>query len=125
MMWFSELINTYFKKLPNEEKGYYRGCWDYRLRDKNDVYFKALQKDCVLKYDEEGKIEELLVFGFKIENLVSSESQHLRITNGKEDLFYKYDHKLKANLLLSLLSVRELEIAKLIGQSLSLKQIAD
>lgn len=66
---FSELINAYFKKLPDSEKGFCRSVWDYRVRNDKDEYFKVLQQDCALKYDSEGQIEELLVFVSKIENV--------------------------------------------------------
>ena len=122
---FSALINTYFKKLPDAEKGHYRSFWDFRIRSDGGQYFKGLQQDCSLKYNADGLIEELLLFYYKIENVTSAESQHLRLTNGKENVFYKYDHALKANIQLQLLSEREMEIVKLIAKSKSLKQIAD
>lgn len=122
---FSELINTYFRKLPDAEKGFYRSIWDYRVRNNKGELLKVLQQDCALKYDSSGQIEELLVFVSKIENVISSENQHLRLTNGKGDLFYKYDQATKLMSELTLLSQREMEIVKLIARSKSMKQIAD
>ena len=121
---FSELINTYFQKLPNEEKGFYRSYWDFGVFTKEKKYLKVLQHDCAIKYDDEGKIDELLVFVSKVDGLIASDSQHLRITNGKESFFFKYEHKTKINLLLENLSPREMEVVRLIAKSMSMKEIA-
>ncbi|MEJ0031625.1 MAG: helix-turn-helix transcriptional regulator [Bacteroidota bacterium] len=77
-----------------------------------------------MKYDADGHIEELLVFNSKIQNVTSPDSQHLRITNGKENLFYKYNHQSKSCVQLQVLSAREMEVVRLIAKSKSLKQIA-
>jgi DNA-binding CsgD family transcriptional regulator len=122
---FSEIINQYFKKLPDFQKGLYRAYWDFNIQNNKNEYFKVIQQDCALKYDAQGQINELLVFVFKIDNLISSDCQRLRLTNGSENLFYKYDHKLKANIQLPLLTEREMEIVKLIAKSKSMKQIGE
>jgi DNA-binding CsgD family transcriptional regulator len=121
---FSELINKYFKDLPDEEKPLYRSYWDFRFRDEKGVYFRVLQQDCVLKYNRDGNMEELLFVATKIDNVVSSDSQHLKMTNGADSVFYKYDQSVQKMFLIDQLSKREIEIAKLISKSESLKQIA-
>lgn len=124
VMAFSKLINNYFQKISPEERIYYQSFWDFRIQNNSGQYFKILQQDCALKYNNDGQIEELLVFVFKIDNIISSECQHLRMTNGHENLFYKYDHKNQVTIKLQLLTPREMEIVKLIAKSNSIKQIA-
>ena len=121
---FSELINNFFKKLTDAEKGYCRSFWDFQIRNNKGEYVKVIQQDCALKYNAEGLIEELLVFVLKIDNVTSTKNQHLRMTCGNKNLFYKFDHKLKTNTQLQLLSDREMQIVKLIAKSKSLKQVA-
>jgi DNA-binding CsgD family transcriptional regulator len=121
---FSELINNYYRQLPEPEKPFYSGQWDYRVRNDKDVYYKYTQKDYVLKHSSDGQIEEYLVFFSKIENYKSPDSQHLRLTNGKESLLYKHDHKCRQTYMLETLTKRETEIVQLISKSYSLKEIA-
>jgi hypothetical protein len=120
----SEKINRYFKNLPDERRVSYRAFWDYKLKNAEGNFQKLLQQDCVLKYTSEGDIEILLVVGVKIDSVISDTSQHLRLTDGHENLFYKYYHATKSISQLQLLSEREMEIVKLIAKSKSLKQIA-
>lgn len=122
---FSELINKYLKKLSEQQRIVYRSCWDFRVRHEQGDYFRVLQQDCVLKYDKEEGIKELLFVATRIENVVSSISQHLRMSVGSESLFYKYDHEEKNLKVIEPLSKREIEIAKLIARSRSMKQIAE
>ena len=123
---FSEVLTAYFKALPNSLRGSYRTYWDYRLlKNKSREYHRFLQQDSVLAHDESGNILQLLVVGVKIENVIPDTSQHLRLTNGIENLFYKYDHATKAVAQLQLPTEREMEIVKLIAKSATLKQIAE
>jgi DNA-binding CsgD family transcriptional regulator len=121
---FGKLMNEYFRNLPDIEKGDYRAYWDFRFRNGNGDLVKCFQNDRVIKYSPDGHIEELLVFNSKIDNVAPLDSQHLRITNVKQNYFYKYDHKLKTNTELKPLTKREMEITKLISKSNSLKKIA-
>ena len=121
---FSELINAYFSKLPENEKSKYSGQWDYRVCNRNGVYTKYTQRDHALKYSTDGRIEQYLVFFSGIENYKTHESQHLRLTNGVENYLYKHDHKSGTTYMLECLTKRELEIIVLISKSFSLKEIA-
>ncbi len=121
---FSEHINKYYEALHDQQKELYCGQWDYRVRNRQGVYTKFIQKDHVLKRTAEGRIEEYLVFFRKIENYKSHDSQHLRLTNGSENLFYKHDHKVHKTYCLERLSAREMEVAQLISKSRTLKDIA-
>ncbi len=123
VMSFSELINEYFKNLPDSQKSQYRTFWDFRLKDHAGKYFKIIQQDCTLKYSGDGKIEELMVISSNIESAISSDSQRLRMTNGVENVCYRYDHHTKETIRLEDLSKREMEIAKMIARSKSLKEI--
>lgn len=121
---FSRLINGYFQCLPDEKKQHYSSFWDFRLQAADGTYVKMIQRDRVLRYDNEGRIEEFLLFASRIDAFISCSDQHLRMTDGDENLFYKFDHAAKQIIKLSPLSKRELEIARLIAQSMSLKEIA-
>lgn len=121
---FSDLINGYFRSLPDSEKAFYRSFWDYRVSDRQGGTFKLLQQDCALRFSAYGQIEELLTFVSKIGSVTSDDCQRLRLTNGKENHFYRYDQRLNLTSKLELLSERELQIAKLIARSKSLKGIA-
>ena len=121
---FSGLINRYFKELPEDEKRSYCGQWDYRVRNSEGVYANYLQRDYVFSQTPDGAMLEYLVFFSRIENYKPPGSQHLRLTNGKTNLFYKCDHKQGKTYRLENLSPRELEVAGLISKSFSLKEIA-
>jgi DNA-binding CsgD family transcriptional regulator len=120
----SEKIKIYFKNLPTNRKLSYKAFWDYKIKNTIGEYQKVLQQDCVLKYTGDGDIEVLLVVGVKIDNVISDTSQHLRLTDGVNNSFYKYEHSTKSVIQLNLLTAREMEIVKLIAKSKPLKQIA-
>lgn len=120
---FSGLIASYFENLPDSQKQAYRSFWDFRLLDGDGNYFKILQQDCAFKYSPEGKMEQRLFIASKINNVISDKNQHLRMTNGIENVFYKYEHKTKQRICLGSLSMREMEIARLVAQSCTLKEI--
>lgn len=116
MIRFSQLINEYFKKLPNHDKINYRCYWDYQINSPTGVK-TLLQQDYVLNYDDEGHITILLAICMDIRNYKSDKCLHLRLTNGIENLVYEFG--LANNVLTELepLSKRELEIAQLINKS--------
>lgn len=122
---FSSIIANYFKGLPDDSRTYYRAFWDYRVMNNDGKYLRILQQDRALKYDQDGNIHELFVVGSKITNVIPDNSQHLRLTNGQQDLFYKYDHSAQAIVQLELPTEREMEVVKLIAKSFALKQIAE
>src|SRR5258708_5614173 len=117
------VINGYFKNVHDSQKSQYRTFWDFRLKDHAGNYFKIIQQDCALKYSSDGKIEELMIIASNIESVISSDCQRLRMTNGIENVCYRYDHHTKETILLEDLSKREMEIAKMIAKSKSLKEI--
>jgi DNA-binding CsgD family transcriptional regulator len=121
---FSKIINARFKDLSNDRKFLFKSFWDYRVKPDEGNYFRLLQQDCALKYNADGTMEELMVFATKIQNVIVDTRQHLRMTDGIENLFYQFDYTSKMVTALPNLTTRELEIAKLIGKSFSLKQIA-
>jgi DNA-binding CsgD family transcriptional regulator len=120
---FGKLINNYFKQLPDQQRKHFRSYWDFSVCDNKGKIFKVLQQDCAFKYDSKGNIEELLLSAVKIDNIIPDSSQHLRLTNGIENFFYKYDHGKKSIVQLQLLSDREMEIVKMIAKSMTLKEI--
>ncbi len=121
---FSELITKSFKALRPSDRLNFKAIWDKRISNKRDGYFKILQICSPIKYDQEGNIDDILFFATKIDNIISPESQRLRMTDGVHDIFYRYDHKTGKLAELALLSERELQIAKLAAKSMTLKEIA-
>lgn len=122
---FGELINDYFKSLPDERKNDFQSFCDYRMRRISGEQYKVLHRDRVLRYDDQGRILELFMMASKIENVKAMDNQHLRLTDGTDNVLYKFDHRTKQLILLQNLSDRELSVVKLVAQSFSLKQIAD
>ncbi len=112
---FSQLINDYFKKLPDHDKPNYRCYWDYKINGPTGIK-TLLQQDYVLRYDEEGHITILLAICMDIQNYKSDKNVHLRLTNGKENLVYQFEIATKKLTELESLSKRELEIAQMINQ---------
>lgn len=121
---FSERINSYYHGLPESAKAAYCGQWDFRVQNREGVHYKYIQKDHVLKHTAEGDIEEYLVFFSRIENYKSNQSQHLLLSDGKENTLYKHHHKTGKTYLLETLSNRELEVIRLISNSFSLNEVA-
>lgn len=120
---FSEMINAYFKNLSEAQRPHYRTFWDYRIKNDDGIFFKIIQQDCVLSHDD-GNINEFLFSISKIDSVISEDCQHLRMADGNESHFYKYDHSSKSCEKLTELTKREIEIAKLIAKSHALKEIA-
>lgn len=125
MIWFSELINSFFHKLSEGYRSTYRDYWDYSIGRPDGSSIKVFQQDSVLKYDQDGQIEEFLIVCSRIGDTLPQSCQHLRLSAKGCDSFYKYSHGDKNVVQLEGLSKRELQVASLIAQSKSLKQIAE
>jgi DNA-binding CsgD family transcriptional regulator len=125
MLEFGRIISSYFKTLSNEQKEKYQCYWDYPIRKNDGTIIQILQRDRVMDYDDEGRINIVLLVCIDITNQKQNKSHHLRLTNGSENILYEYSLKEKALFKLEELSNRELEIAGMINKGLSRKQIAD
>ncbi len=121
---FSKIINLYFCRLSFEEKENYRSYLDYRLCKPNGETVRILQQDRVLTYDDIGRINISLFTCSDISNYKNESSQHLRISNGIENRLYEFASDTRTLALLGDLSIRELEVAKLINKGLSRKKVA-
>lgn len=120
---FGKVVNDYFQNLTEDERPTFLTYHDFRMKNDKGKYFRMIQQTTMIRYDG-GQVLEKLFFLAKIENLIPSEFQRLRIATSKEDLHFIFDHATKHLLQLENLSPRETEIAKLISKSMSLKEIA-
>ena len=125
MIAFSKIINSYFSNLSRGDRARYQCYWDYRVHKTGGGVIRILQRDNVLSYDENGQITIVLFVCIDITNSKQDKNQHLRLTNGKENVIFQYSIKERELKRLEEPSKRELEIAELISQGYTRKEIAE
>ncbi|MBL7855388.1 MAG: hypothetical protein JNL17_13380 [Cyclobacteriaceae bacterium] len=122
---FSTLIGHYYKNLPEEERPAFTDYWDIRFAKPDGSYLRILEQGRVLKHDEAGNIIHLLIFVTDITHLKSENKNHLRLTNGKENVLYEYRMPGQKLIKLETPSEREVDVFRHISMGYTRKQIAD
>ncbi|MEO6282941.1 MAG: LuxR C-terminal-related transcriptional regulator [Dyadobacter sp.] len=117
----SALLNQY---VPGADIASFKAFFDFRMVRPEGTSRRILHESSALKRDADGNILFLLGLISDISHLKRGDTQHLRLTDGKENLIYKVDSETGEYMRLELLSERELEIAKLVGQKISSHGIA-
>ncbi|GAB3165348.1 helix-turn-helix transcriptional regulator [Telluribacter humicola] len=117
-------IIQHIKDLSDAESKQYRAILDYRIIRPDGSLGRIIQDTLCLKRDDQGNILFLLALASDISHLKRDGRQHLRLSNGKEDLIYEVDNETGTVRQLEVLSSRELEIARLMGKKMTSEEIA-
>ena len=121
----TRLISQYVVTLNEEMGKNFRAIFDYKLTRSDGTVCRIIQESMALKRDAKGNILFFLVLVSDISSLKRDHRQHLRLTNGIENLLYEVDNKTRETRQLDSISKRELEIIRLLGQNLNSQTIAE
>ena len=120
----TRLMSQYIVTLSNNQAQNFRAVFDYRMARPDGSIHRIVQEGHALKRDAEGNILFLIAIISDISNMKRGGRQHLRLTDGQENLIYEVDNATGRCQKLENLSGREIEIARLMGQRLSSEDIA-
>ncbi len=120
----TRLMSQYMVALSDVQARESRAILDYRMARPDGSIHRIVQEGHALRRDTEGNILFLIAIISDISNLKRDGHQHLRLTDGRENLMYEVDNTTGACQKLEGLSKRELEIARLMGQRLTSEAIA-
>lgn len=120
----SKQINSYVPALSGTQIKHFRAIWDYRLLRQDGVITRVCQESTALKTDENGHISYFLVYVSDITHFKGEGKQHFHLSGGNEARLGMIDSFSGKCSLLPMLSKRELELVKLIGQGLTSEQIS-
>jgi DNA-binding CsgD family transcriptional regulator len=120
----TRLINEYVAQLDDSQTKNFRAYFDYKLTRQDGSVSRIIQESIVLKRDANRNISFFLALVTDITSLKGNDRQHLHLTNGTSSMLYEVDNKTGACRQLELLSKRELEIVRLLGQNLCSEEIA-
>ncbi len=118
-------INRYVVTLNDERAKNFRAIFDYKLTRSDGKVNRIIQESTALKRDAQGNILFFLVLVSDISSLKRDHRQHLRLTDGQENLLYEVDNKTGECHRLEAISKRELEIIRLSGQNMTSNAIAE
>lgn len=121
----TRLINHYVVTLNDERAKNFRAIFDYKLTRSDGTIRRIIQESVALKRDAKGNILFFLVLVSDISSLKRDHRQHLRLTDGEENLLYEVDNVTGECRQLEAISKRELEIIRLSGQNLTSNAIAE
>lgn len=121
----SQYFNDYIGMLGPADLRQVRLLYDYKITRKDGRQVRVGQESIILKADEAGRIVYLLALVSDISHLKKEGRQHFCFQNGPESRLYVIDNETDACVQLEMLSKRETEIARLLGQNMTSEQIAD
>ncbi|WP_044170748.1 response regulator transcription factor [Flectobacillus major] len=120
----SKKINSYLLSLENQQLRSFRAIYDYRIERKNGATTRICQENLILKVNEEKQAIYTLAYISDITHFKKDGKQHLLLSGGNTDILLEIDNNLSTCQKLPLLTKRELEIAKLLGQGRLSEHIA-
>ena len=121
----TRLITRYAATLNEERAKNFRAIFDYKLTRFDGTIRRIIQESVALKRDRKGNILFFLVLVSDISSLKRDRRQHLRLTDGNENLLYEVDNMTGKYRPLEAISKRELEIIRLSGQNMTSNAIAE
>lgn len=121
----TKLINEYVITIPTAQTSSFRAIFDYKMTRADGSVCRIIQESIALKRDARGNILFFLALVSNITSLKRDARQHLRLTDGRENLLYEMDNHTGVCRPLEALSKRELEIARLLGQNLGSEAIGE
>ncbi|WP_373513291.1 response regulator transcription factor [Persicitalea sp.] len=121
----TRLISQYVVTLNGERAKNFRAIFDYKLTRSDGRIGRIIQESSALKRDAKGNVLFFLILVSDISSLKRDRRQHLRLTDGQENLLYEVDNATGKCRQLEAISKRELEIIRLSGQNMTSKAIAE
>lgn len=121
----TRLINEYVTTLDDVQSQKFRAFFDYKMVRPDGTVCRIIQESIVLKRDADRNISYFLALISNITNLKRNDRQHLHLTNGSDSILYEIDNKTGVCRPIEVLSKRELEIVRLLGQNLSSEAIGE
>ena len=120
----SELVSQYVVKIGDDKIKHFKAFFDFQMTRPDGSVRRIMQEGVALQRDPSGNITFLLALISDVSHMKREGRQHLRLTDGSENLIYEYDTVNGACRQIERLTKRELEIARLIGRKLSSEAIA-
>ncbi|SKB47435.1 helix-turn-helix domain-containing protein [Dyadobacter psychrophilus] len=120
----SAIMTDYVCKLDDHQIASFRSFFDFRMVRPDGSLTRIMHQGVALKRDPEGNISFMLASISDITHVKREGWQHLRLTNGSENLIYEVNNETGFCRKLESLSDRELEIARLTGKKLTSEEIA-
>jgi DNA-binding NarL/FixJ family response regulator len=121
----SGIMTNFVSSLESNRMTGFKSFFDFRMQGQDGSISRILQEGVALKRDSTGNIQLLLALISDISHLKRDDRQHLRLTDGRENLIYEVSNDSGVCMKLEPLSRRELEIAKLIGKKFTSEEIGE
>ncbi|CAH0996237.1 hypothetical protein EMA8858_02368 [Emticicia aquatica] len=121
----SKQINAYVPTLKQEQIKKFRAIYDYQMVGEDGLTRRVCQESIALKTDANGNISYFLAYVSDISHFKREGKQHIHLSGGDKNLLFEIINETNTCNQLPLLSKRESEIAKLLGNGLLSEQIAD
>lgn len=121
----TRLINDYVVTVAASDTPKFRAIFDYKMIHADGSVHRIVQESIALKRDQNGNILFFLALVSDISTMKRDCRQHLRLTDGVDSLLYEIDNQTGICRPIEMLSKRELEVARLMGQHLTSDAIAE
>ncbi|TLU90294.1 response regulator transcription factor [Dyadobacter sediminis] len=121
----SKVMTDYVVTLSHDKIANFKSYFDFRMIRPDGQMVRILQEGVILKRDPTGNISLLLAMISNISYLKRNNRQHLRLTDGNDNLIYEVDNESGLLRKLDNLTKRELEIARMIGEKLTSEEIGE
>lgn len=121
----SKQINTYILTLDRKQMKHFRVIYDYQMIGKNGLVRRICQESIVLKSNNQGHITYFLAYISDITHFKKTGKQHIYLTGGADNRFFEINNASNISSELTLLTKREQEITKLLGEGFVSDQIAE
>ncbi|MBA4850564.1 response regulator transcription factor [Emticicia sp. BO119] len=120
----SRQISSYTATLDPKQMKMFRVIYDYQMAGKDGRIRRVCQESIALKTNDDGHITYFLAYITDITHFKRNGKQHIHLTGGKTSRFFEINNETNTASELTLLTKREQEIAKLLGEGFTSEQIA-
>lgn len=121
----SKQINAYLPTLTQSQIKQFKAIYDYQMTGKDGRVRRVCQESIALKTNKEGHITYFLAYVSDITHFKRSGKQHIHLTGGNTNRFFEINNETNISSELTLLTKREHQIAKLLGEGYLSEQIAE
>jgi DNA-binding CsgD family transcriptional regulator len=118
-------MNEYFITLDDVQSKNFRALFDIKIQRADGSFSRMLQENFCLKRLENGAMQSLFMVVCDVSHVKKQGRQHLLLTEGHEKYLFEVNNANDIMSEIEILSNREIEIAKLMGQKLSSDEIAE
>ncbi|MBA4850565.1 LuxR C-terminal-related transcriptional regulator [Emticicia sp. BO119] len=121
----SKLINSYVATLNKKQVKQFRVIYDYQMKGKDGRIRRICEESIALKTNNEGHITYFMAYVSDITHFKRAGKQHMHLTGGNTSRFFEINNETNTVAELTLLTKREQEIAKLLGEGFNSYEIAE